>query len=424
MSNEAHREEALAALPLAGETARPVGGQGDAAPPDAHAQRPGLVPLALTFVVALALCLLAYLLVAVPGSWFPSASPVAIGVRDLSVSRGTAKIVGDELVVSGTDPSGIAIVSAVTDLRSSDYAVIQWIGIDFPDDAQVALLWQSDYAPGAINTLPVKIESGRPQPVAVLKEPKWIGRIKGLALVVRGRLPQPLLIRGVVAKPMGAGEMLGDRAREWLAFEGWTGTSINTVTGGADIQGLPLPLLLAASIGLATGAVALVRRFRPQRVTRNVAFVLVGFFLVAWWVLDARWTYNLGRQVAATRAIFGGKSWEEKRLANDDGPLFAFVQKALAVLPPSPARIFVVADAHYFRGRAAYHLYPHNVYFDPRANTMPPASALKPGDWLLVYQRRGVQYDASQQRLRWDDTQTVGAEIMLAGQGSALFRIK
>ena len=38
-------------------------------------------------------------------------------------------------------------------------------------------------------------------------------------------------IRGVIVKPMGTVEVLRDRAGEWLAFEGWTGTSINTITG-------------------------------------------------------------------------------------------------------------------------------------------------------------------------------------------------
>jgi hypothetical protein len=83
-----------------------------------------------------------------------------------------------------------------------------------------------------------------------------------------------------------------------------------------------------------------------------------------------------------------------------------------------------VADDHYFRGRAAYHLYPHNVFFDPRNNLMPAADQLQPGDWLLAYQRRGVQYDAAQQRLRWDPAQSVAAKVMLVGPGTALFEIR
>jgi len=419
MSNDVTREGTLP--PPASAPATPPAAQGIPARGPHAAQ---LVRLALVLLAAVAASSVVYLVAAVPGSWFPSAAPVAIGARDLHVTRGTARLDGDELVVSATDPSGIAIVSAQTELRSTDYAAIAWIGIDFPDDAQYTLLWQTDYAPGTINTLPVRVESGRPQPVPVIGHPKWIGRIKGLALAVRGSLPAPLIIRGVVAKPMGAGEVLGDRAREWFAFEGWTGTSINTVTGGADIQGLPLPLLLAAAVALAAGSLALVRRVRPQWVSVPAVAVLAGFFLAAWLALDARWTLNLARQVAATYDRYAGKSWEGKRRANDDGPLFEFVQNALRVLPEKPARVFVAADAPYFRGRAAYHLYPHAVWFDPRLNTIPPASLMKPGDFLLVYQRRGIQYDAGQQRLRWDETQSIPATLRLAGSGAALFEIR
>jgi hypothetical protein len=420
MSNEVQREEAPPAA-----RADPAPAPAPVPGPAAGAARRASIPLlALALAAALGACILAYLAVAVPGSWFPSASPVAFGVRDLQMSRGTGKIVGDELIVSGTDAAGIAIVSVTTDFRSADYAAIAWIGIDFPDEAQVTLLWQSDYSPGTINTAPVKVESGRPQPLALSNNPKWIGRIKGIALAVRGKFTQPLVLRGAVAKPMGAGEVLGDRVREWFAFEGWTGTSINTVTGGADIQGLPLPLLLAAAIALAAGSMAIVRRVRPQWPAANLLVVAAGFFLVAWLILDARWTVNLARQVVATHQRYGGKSWENKRLASDDGALFEFVQKALKVMPSTPVRVFVAADAPYFRGRAAYHLYPHAVWFDPRLNAIPPASQMRPGDWLLVFQRRGIQYDASQQRLRWDDTQTAPAELRLAGQGAALFQIR
>jgi hypothetical protein len=61
----------------------------------------------------------------------------------------------------------------------------------------------------------------------------------------------------------------------------------------------------------------------------------------------------------------------------------------------------MAADAHYFRGRGAYHLYPHNVLFDPYLNAMPASTRLRPGDYIVVYQRRGVQYDPGAQRLRW-----------------------
>jgi hypothetical protein len=82
------------------------------------------------------------------------------------------------------------------------------------------------------------------------------------------------------------------------------------------------------------------------------------------------------------------------------------------------------ADAHYFRGRGAYYLYPHNVYFEPYRNAIPPSSRMRSGDYFVAYQRRGVQYDPAAQRLRWDGGDPVSAELLLTVPGAALFRIR
>jgi hypothetical protein len=49
---------------------------------------------------------------------------------------------------------------------------------------------------------------------------------------------------------------------------------------------------------------------------------------------------------------------------------------------------------------------------------------LRPGDYIVVYQRRGVQYDPAQRRLRWDSSATVDAALLLVDTGAALFRIR
>ena len=92
-------------------------------------------------------------------------------------------------------------------------------------------------------------------------------------------------------------------------------------------------------------------------------------------------------------------------------------------MPAPPVRVFVAADAAYFRGRAAYHLYPHNVLFDPFRDTLPPASALRAGDYLLVFHRRGVQFNPDEKKLRFEGGDPVPAEPVLVEPGAALFRI-
>jgi hypothetical protein len=389
---------------------------------DAATLRPTRPLLALA--AAIVVVLLGYLAFTVPASWFPSSTVKQWGVRDMTLPRGVGGAVNGEFIVSATDASGQAYVAITTDLRARDYAAITWDARNVPADADVHFLWRTDYAPRKIFSTPVTVEAGRLLPVVLANDAGWLGHVTGIGLAIRGTLTQPFVISGVAAKPSGAVGILQDRAREWLGFERWKGTSINTIVGGDEVQQLPLPLLLAAAIALAGAAMLLWRRFRGSFGMADAAAAIAIMFAASWFVLDARWTWNLARQAQETVVQYGGKDWRGKHLAAEDGPLFAFVEKARAEMPATPARVFVASEADYFRERAAYHLYPHNVYAEPRANTLPTSDRLKPGDWMLVYQRRGVQFDPSAGKLRWDGGAPVSAQLKLRGEGAALFLIQ
>jgi hypothetical protein len=370
------------------------------------------------------LCLLGYLALAVPSNWFPAASAKAWGAPEMKLARGSGGIVGDEMLVSAVDPSGMAVVSVNADLRATDFSAIAWIAADLPEDADVRLIWRTDVQPQKMSSARVTVTAGQPMPVILVKDGAWIGRVSGIALVIRAKLAKPIRIRGVVAKPMGAMEILRDRSREWLAFEGWTGASINTVVGGADVQDLPLPPLMAAACAIAGALLLALGRWRPGLTSGTTGGLLLALFAVAWLVLDARWTWDLVRQERITLRDYGGRSSVEKHLAAEDAALFAVVEKARHVMPETPVRVFVVADARYFRERAAYHLYPHNVFTDRVNGTMPPARALRPGDWLFDYEGRGILYDTASGNLRWDGNQAIAAEPKLIVPGAALFLIR
>ena len=150
---------------------------------------------------------------------------------------------------------------------------------------------------------------------------------------------------------------------------------------------------------------------------------LAAAFVAAWLVLDVQWVANLSRQVVETRAQFGGKDWRARHEAADDAEVFKFIERVRAKLPAAPTRVFMVADAAPLRGRGAYYLYPHNVLFDPIANSFPPAASLRPGDYVIVYYRRGVQYNREARRLRFEGGDSVEAEMILVEPGAAVFRI-
>ena len=379
---------------------------------------------AAILVAVIVVATLAYLALTVPGPWFARASTVGWSVKNLTLARGAGRIVDDTLVVTAPDANGISLVTVTGDVSSADYRAIAWIAARLPADAEVRLLWRSDVQPNKLNSARIEVRDGRTLPVMVANDPAWLGHITGLALAIHGPLQTPVLIRGVVAKPMDAPEVMRDRLHEWFAYEPWNGASINTLVGGTDNGALPLPLALAAVVGIAAVCTWALRRRRPDALTLTTPAIVAGFFLVGWLVLDARWTFNLARQERATTAVYAGKSSRDKHLASEDAPLYAFVEKALAVMPHTPVRIFVAAESDYFRGRTAYYLYPHSVYFEPRSDALPAAKTFHPGDWILVFQQRGIQFDREQGRMRWDDGQTVSAELKLLEPGAALFAVR
>ena len=184
-----------------------------------------------------------------------------------------------------------------------------------------------------------------------------------------------------------------------------------------------MPLLLAAATVLTTGALLAIDRVRARTPRATVAAV-AAIALVAWFALDARWGANLVRQVRETARQYAGKDWRDRHLAAEDGALFAFIEKARAIMPAAPARVFVMSDTNYFRGRAAYHLYPHNVWYEPYRNDVPPIERLRPGDWLVVFQRRGIDYSAALHRLRFEGDKTIAADLKLLEHGGALFQVQ
>jgi hypothetical protein len=379
---------------------------------------------AALFVVSMLLCTLGYLALSVPANWFGSQPTLRWTAAELAVTQGSGQRSDDGLRVVAPGDQGIAIVSIQTSFRSAGYAAVAWDVIGVPEDVVAALVWRNDYEPGRTFTRPLTVEARRLLPITLADDPNWIGRINGLALIIRGDLAQPMLIRGVEAKPMTAAKILRDRVGEWLTFEPWSGGSINSRNGGADAQDLPLPFVLAAIIGLALMIYAVLARWRPRLIGPFHLLIAGGLFVFAWFVLDVPWQWNLMRQAHATFQKYAGKSWRERHLAAEDGELFAFIEKARAKLPPPPARVFMAADALYFRDRGAYHLYPYNVYFNPYQNTMPDPSRLRAGDYLVVFRRKGVQFDPSLSKLRWDGGQPLDAELLFAESGGAVFAIR
>jgi hypothetical protein len=383
-----------------------------------------LAPACIALALAACAWGTAYLYFAAPGPWFGSVPTQRFSGAQMKLSRGSGHVEGTRFVVQATDAAGLAIVALdLPALRASDYRRMRWTLSSAQADIALATLWRTDYATGRINSAPLESSNEGAQALLTPGEHNWIGRIGGIALTVRGTLRQPVIIESVSVDPMGAADVVADRMRDWFAFTPWNGLSINAAFGGPPEQSVWLPLA-AAIVALTAIALCVAwRRWRTGDAHPSFPLTIIAIVASAWITLDTRWLWARLQQTEATAAIFSGKSPREKHLADLDGNVYAFAEQIRAKLPQTPARIYVTGDDQYSRGRLAYHLYPHNAYVDYSGGTLPSPAQCKPGEYIVVFQRRGVQYDPARQMLRWDDQPPLRAELLRAEDGSALFKL-
>ena len=387
--------------------------------------------LVLLFVASLLIGMLAYLAWTLPGAWFSRASAITWSASDIKVARGALLGVENGQVHFAPGANGLAVLAVNDRFPARSYPVLSWAVSDLPDGTAAKLLWRTDYAPTTQSQMDVVVENGRLLPTTVAHESGWVGNVLGLALVLQlpaqVSAPPPLAVENFRAHPMDALEALGLRIKEWSSSTGWRGTSFFQLN---DPGAFPLSLLVLAALALLfLGAATLFlwRRWSdrlldfPRTLPRHWLYAGMALFCMGWLALDLRWTAQLTQQAAQTWQTYGGKDWTQKHLAAEDGALFAFIEKARAELPPTSTRIFIMAEVSYLRSRAAYHLYPHQVFYD--LNTTQAPAALRPGDYLLVFQQRGVLYDAAKKKLRLPSGVELSADAKVIDAGSALFEL-
>lgn len=384
--------------------------------------RPALrYPIVLTgsFVLVLLAVLLYYL----TGDRYVAKTAIVIEPEAWIVMAGQGQVTKQGLEIVRSSPQGTAfVIRPRINIRAVDYAVVEW-RIDGLRDSEARFVWAiRNQAP---NNEGIVLEPDPPGEgrIDLQANRAWSGFVQGIGLSLRGPLQQPLVIHRVTLKAAQApalGALFRRLWEEWTFFEGWSQRSINFIAT------TPLnPLLPPVPAGAAWMALALLLNTcwmlcRRQRVTWVACGVIV---LVGWMLLDVRWQWALLRQMAITRTQFAGKTWLEKRQSAEDGSLFQEINAAREKLPAEPVRLFLITDMgegnRYSRGRARYHLLPHNVWSGGQI----PTNGVHPGDYVLLLRPfAGIEYDPAAGALR-QRTRELPALPIYSSRSLGLFRV-
>ena len=393
--------------------------------------------LFLSLSIGAALIILSFLGYYMTGDRFAGENTIAFGPEKLKLIAGQGMRTSQGIEVRRLAEQGSALVISInTQLPADFFSEFSWNINNLKEETEIRLAWIQQSAPNAINEVTLVhygMESGQ---ISLADVPEWRGIITGIGLRIRGPLPEPITVHNLELKPASpsAGFLLASLWREWTAFEGWKGYTINFVVGGPLKSALPPTVTAAAWFGLSS--LIYIGLVIKRRASWSVqAFAVL--FLVAWLALDARWQLDLWRQLQLTYSQFAGKNWREKHLADSDGKLFQFIESIKEKLPDTdrdkpvrdkPVRLFVVsakpnADTFYQRARAHYHLLPYNVFSG--LSHPPSPKVANAGDYVLILRPvPDLSYDPNNRLLRWENGNSLAVERIYSTRLGDLFKVR
>jgi hypothetical protein len=170
----------------------------------------------------------------------------------------------------------------------------------------------------------------------------------------------------------------GNEALLWLQ----SSPNLNTGTYFGLSQSYTVEIALLCTLLIATYVFFSWRRKLPGGFQPSV---IVALFLGGWLILDLGWQHTLLHRIQYDlnnkRANSGLKLSE---LDHYNLSLHEFTARLRSRISSQPQRIFVSSANDYLGMRAAFYLYPHNVYWERYATDPPDFAYLLQGDYLLL----------------------------------------
>jgi len=364
------------------------------------------------------------------GHWTDAPAPIIANGADLILVQGSGHRDGKSFVLKAPGADDTSVLTAkLSPFQASEFSRIEWT-VESAQPADLIFVWRTRENPRRNYTKRLQWLVNGVAPFELKAEEGWNGTVTGVALLVRSKLPVPLRVGAVRIVSRSAGAAASELFRQWseaIVLRGYSATFPFDSERAHDLA--PLTAVAFAE-GLAMGAYLLLARWRGWRRDRRVVW---GIFLGGWLLLDLRWQANLWREVGERGDRFAGKTTEEKHLAADDAALFVLVEKMKGALSATPARIVLYCDNDLLCARAAFLLYPQNVYravqqnriFGRRGGLAPPGpDDLHGGDYVLLIYSKALGYDRQRQQAVWSDGRTKPADEILLQPEALLLRIR
>jgi hypothetical protein len=373
--------------------------------------------------IALCVVLLATVAIKNTGAWTDAPSPIVVSGPDWILVQGSGHRDGDWFVLEAPGASGVSVLSAkLAPFQAKDFPRAEWTLASAEPPSEVFFVWRTREHPKRSYSKRLEWLVNGVAPLELRPDDGWSGTITGVALAVRSTLETPLRVGSLRLASPSAVAVASEFFRQWSARIFLHGYSISFPFDIERAHYQPLLAAVAIAEGIAMVAYLLLARRRGWPRDRRVPWAI---FLGGWLLLDLRWQANLWQSAVDQGLQFAGKTTDEKHRAADDSALFTLMEKMKTALPAPPARVMLFCDNLAICSRAAFFLYPHNVYRASAWTSKPPdPQQLRTGDYLLLVYTKTVGYDSGRGLVVWGPDRTRAAEQILLQPEALLLRIR
>ena len=293
--------------------------------------------------------------------------------------------VSDDLMQVKEFADGYALLSSgPLKLQADSFRVLRYTWLPQQVNRETAFFWRRADDPENVSRTDITIPGT--QIVDLRNDPDWSGEILEIGFLVAGENSKPVAIGESVLLPDSLGTRLQLTWKAWSGFEAWSQRSINFLYGGAYPQPVFLTPLVAACLCITLTIVAFLPGMGINTGSRRMFLTAGSLFLIAWMLLDVRWTANNIRQarVALETRLHAD---EQQRLDSGlDGEIYQHVQKFKALAQGKEfARVLIIGDDNivdYYLYRAKYHLLPYSARVARRFSRKLPPEAL---DFVIFF---------------------------------------
>jgi hypothetical protein len=308
----------------------------------------------------------------------------------------------DRLAVQAASADYSTLQTVSVNVEAADFAILRYRFVDFPRTLELSLVFRTAAAPDDVQTVSLPWPGSGDAAFDLSQVPAWRGTIIeiGFAQFATAQLVPPA--RGFSPfeldhADLWSGSWRGDLAAlatDWFGAWPWSQRSVHALGREGDGHARSAIVFAALAAAVSIGWLTLLFGLRARRAAVMVLACVAG----AWVLLDLRWQVGLFERLAATRTLYAGLPWEQRKdiVGDDDTLRVANELKALLRDEPGSARILVQSSSGYSVLRLMWHLLPLNTAALWSAD---PGAPLPEGCLIVFYDSDAWRRDAAMRRL-------------------------